>query len=275
MPCMSDLSLSPELTDLVLAYLGSPKKSPSIRYLNQLIQAYIQHVPWESITRLIKRHTTSKTSDCPRWPVEFWKDARFYGTGGTCFECNLAFFSLLTTLGFQGYLTINDMQENRACHTASVIWLSRQKYLVDVAIPLQCALPVHNEGLTRRSTRFHNYTIRPIGGFVFEVERSHHPKRNIFTLLDTPIPLDGYRAAVERDYDENGLFLDRVIIVKVIGDRLWRFSSMDKPYKLEGFDKTTRQEITVSLEKLAPTLAGHFGLQEDKINAALSYFQLG
>jgi arylamine N-acetyltransferase len=97
---MSNFLLSPELTTRILEYLGCEKEAPSIRYLNQLIQAYICHVPWESVSRIVKRHTTADTTRCPRWPEEFWHEALSFGTGGTCFECNLAFYTLLATLGF-------------------------------------------------------------------------------------------------------------------------------------------------------------------------------
>ncbi len=264
-------SLSPELIDQILAYLACSRKPPSVRYLNQLIRAYIRRVPWESASRIVKRHTTPETAQCPRWPEEFWSEALSRGTGGTCFENNLAFFTLLTTLGFQGYLTINDMLDQRACHTAIIVSLQRQKYLVDVAIPLHCALPVHNDRATRRSTSFHHYTVHPIRRGVFEIERSHHPKRNIYTLLDHPIPTEAYRAAVERDYERTGYFLDRVILVKVIDDKLWRFSSAEKPYKLEAFDKTGKQEKLLAPEKLTRLVAKQFSIAEELVAAALSY----
>jgi arylamine N-acetyltransferase len=262
-------SLPPDLTGQILAYLGCERRPPSIRYLNQLIQAYIRHVPWESVSRIVKRHHTVQASDCPRWPAEFWTETLSWGTGGTCFENNLAFYTLLSALGFTGYLTINDMQGQRACHTAILISWRGQKYLVDVAIPLHCALPVHSHRLTKHSTLFHHYTIRPARAGVFEIERSHHPKRNIYTLLDRPVPPHEYQAAVERDYEATGYFLDRVIIVKIIDDRLWRFNSLERPYKLEGFDKTSKQEVLLEPESMAHSLASKFSMAEAKIAAAL------
>ena len=264
------MTLPPELTSRILSYLGCGREKPSIRYLNRLIKAYIRHVPWESVSRIIKRNTTAKTELCHRLPEEFWREALQYGMGGTCFENSLAFFTLLTSLGFDGYLTINDM-ENPASHTASIIILNGQKYLADVAIPIHCALPIHDEQITRRSNEFHQYTIRPIGNSRYTIERSHHPKRKIFTWVDVPVRLEKYRDAIQRDYGAAGYFLDRVIIVKVIEDRLWRFSSLDTPFTLEGFDKTSRQEVLLENNGLAESLAEHFDMNRDKIELALSY----
>lgn len=252
-----------------MSYLGCDREKPSVRYLNRLIRAYIRHVPWESVSRIVKRNATTKTELCPRWPDEFWQEALKSGMGGTCFENNLAFFTVLKELGFGGYLTINDMEEP-ACHTASIIALDGQKYLADVAIPIHCALPIQAGRITRRSSEFHHYTIRPIGYQRYSIERSHHPKRKAFTLIDAPVPPEQYRQAVQADYEETGYFLDRVIILKVIGTRIWRFSSRDTPFKLEGFDKTSRREISLATNKLAQSLAGHFGMERDKIGLALA-----
>ena len=90
-------------------------------------------------------------------------------------------------------------------------------------------------------------------------------------MVDVPVPLEEYRKAVQNDYEETGYFLDRVIIVKVIGDRLWRFSSAEIPYKLEGFDKTSRQEVMLETQKLAQSLAERFDMDLNKIALALSY----
>ena len=168
------MTLAPELTSHIVSYLGCVREEPLVRYLNRLIRAYIRHVPWESVSRIVKQQTTSAIELCPRWPDEFWQEALEYGTGGTCFENNLAFFTLLNELGFDGYLTINDM-ENPACHTASIITLKGQKYLADVTIPIQCALPIYTNQITRPSNEFHHYTIRSESNYRYAVERSHHP----------------------------------------------------------------------------------------------------
>lgn len=267
------MTLAPALTDQILAHIGCVREKPSVLYLNRLIRAYIRHIPWESVSRIIKRQTNSETELCPRWPDEFWKEALEYGTGGTCFENNLAFFTLLNELGFNGYMTINDM-ESPACHTASIITLHGQKYLADITIPIQGALPIHPDQITRRSNEFHHYTIRPEDNSRYAIERSHHPKRRAFTLVDVPVPLEEYRNAVQMDYEETGYFLDRVVIVKVIDDRLWCFDSEDTPFKVEGFDKTGKQEVMLKINRLAKSLSETFGMDEDKIALALAYKHL-
>jgi hypothetical protein len=134
-----------------------------------------------------------------------------------------------------------------------------------------CALPIHSSQITRRSNEFHHYTVRPESNDRYAIERSHHPKRRAFTLVDVPVPLEDYRNAVQNDYEETGYFLDRVVIVKVIEDRLWCFSCDDTPFKVEGFDKTSKQEVMLATDTLAKGLSGKFGMDENKIALALLY----
>lgn len=257
----------------ILKFLECAPGTPGVHLLNRLVNAYVRKVPWESVFRISKRASTPETAQCPRYPDEFWRDAMNSGGGGTCFESNYAFFHFLQQLGYSGYLTVNDMGDELACHSAIVIELDGQKLLVDVGIPLHTALPFSPDGLTRRTTWLHTYTVRPDGAGCYQVERSRHPQRNIYTLLDRPVEEGDYRAVMERDYGQEGLFLDRVIVVKVIGDRLWRFNSQETPYRLEAFTRGEKQEYPIPPDRLPQVLAGHFHMDERKI--AIAFASLG
>jgi N-acetyltransferase len=253
----------------ILAFLECPPASPEIRSLNRLVEAYVHKVPWESVFRIAKCASTPETAQRPRWPDEFWQDAIQSGGGGTCFESNYAFYWLLQQLGYTGYLTVNDMGEQRGCHAAIILQLDGRKYLADVGIPLLVALPIEPARETRRATWLHTYTLRPDGVDRYQVLRSRHPKPNIYTLLDSSVGEPAYRRVVEQDYGETGLFLDQVILVKIIGDRLWRFSSKDLPYRIEWFSGVDRGEVPIPPGGAAKMLAKSFRVDQGRIEAAL------
>ena len=258
----------------ILKYLGCPPKDPTLRYLNQLIHAYIRRVPWESVSRILKRHATPEIRDCPRLPAEFWNDAMGHGFGGTCFESSLAFYSLLTALGYEGYLTINNMGEYIGCHAAIVIVIDGQKYLVDNTIPVHAAVRIDPQETVRRRTALFDYTLRPVSENKYEVGRSHRPSKNLFTLIDVPVSLPDYLAVVEDDYTEtNGRFLKSVVMVKVVDEKGQRFFSDQLPYKLESFDRTGRVEKFIEPQILPHFLAELFKMPEDSISTALSWVQ--
>jgi len=266
--------LSPDLTRAVLARLGVASSPPTLDLLDALIAAYTRSVPWESAFRIAKRARTPDTADCPRWPDEFWGDALARGGGGTCFESNYAFFGLLRALGYEGYLTINDMGESIGCHAAIVVWVDGQRWLVDAGLPVYVALRIDPSKATRRSSPFHTYTVRPDGQGRYQIERTLHPKRNCYTLIDTPVPDAAYRAATTADYGAEGFFLDRVIVCKVVDGRAWRFNSAERPLHLESFWEGERVDHALSGD-VAQAVAEHFGMDVATVRAALAVSSIG
>ena len=272
---MSYQTLSDASVKEILDYLGClPKKELTLRFLNQLIHAYIRRVPWESVSRIIKRYTTPETKDCPRWPEEFWSDAVQNGFGGTCFESSLAFFSLLTILGYASYLTVNDMGDTRGCHAAIVLLLNGEKYLVDITIPVHAAIRLDSQKVVRRRTPLFDYTLRPVSENKYEVERSHRSSKNLFTLIDAPVSLPEFHAILEEDYKETtGRFLQSVVMVKVVDEKGRRFFSDQLPYKLETYDRAGGMVKFIEPENLPRYLAELFQMPEDSISIALSWIQ--
>jgi hypothetical protein len=262
-----------QMTEKVLNHLECPRKAPTLRFLNRLIHAYIRKVPWESISRIIKRRATPDTRDCPRLPEEFWNDALQHGFGGTCYESSLAFYSLLISLGYEGYLTVNDMGESHSCHAAITILFGGQKYLVDVTIPLHAAVRINPRRVMRRRTLLYNFALHPVRKNVYEVTRSPHPSRVAFTLIDVPVSLSGYYVILQNDYLETGHFNKSVVMNKVIKDSTTRFFSDKKPYKLERFNKHGKREIPLRSKSLPRTLAETFHMPEGEITIALSHVQ--
>ena len=262
--------LSPALTEQVLAQLQVAPAAPTVALLENLIAAYIRKVPWESAFRIAKRARTAQTADCPRWPLEFWQDNIQKGGGGTCFESNYAFYSLLLALGYDGYLTINNMGDSIGCHTAIVLHLDGQKWLADVGIPLYAPLLINAQETTTRATPFLNFAVRPNGRNHYQIERWPHPARNVFTLIDNPVTDTVYRAATTADYDTDGLFLDKVIINKIVDEAPWRFNSSEQPWRLNHFMDGVRTDREWEGDT-ATAVATHFYMDSSIVRQALEH----
>ncbi len=261
--------LSTELKTAVLNHLSLPEQPPSLRYIDQLIGAYVRTVPWESAFRMVRRDEVAETAVCPRWPEQFWQEAIAYGSGGTCFESNYAFFTLLQSLGFEGYLTINNMGERVGVHTAIIILLDGQKWLVDAGLPLYAPLPVSPRGVMYRTTPFLAYAVRPDGQNRYQIERWPHPQLNAFTLVDEPVAENTYRQALTSDYGVCGLFLDRVVINKIINDVAYRFNMWELPWAINRFDWGVRTDIALNGDPAA-VVSRHFNIDETTVRRAFA-----
>jgi arylamine N-acetyltransferase len=266
--------LKPAVVQAVLDHLGMDAEDPTPDFLDMLMAAYIRHVPWESASRIARRAQTKLTADCPRWPETFWQQNIESGTGGTCFESNYAFFSLLRGLGFDGYLTINNMGDMIGCHTAGVVVFDDdERWLVDVGIPLHIPIPLSAGSPTQRQGPFHTYTITPLDAGRLEISRDLHPRPYIFTLIDRPVSEEAYRRATTADYDpESGLFLNRIIVTRVINERVWRFTSDTPPYQLTMFHDgaTTYHYIGDEPESAAAAVSEKFRFEHAILQSAFA-----
>ncbi len=264
--------LPPAFASSVLDYLGVERSASDLSFLDRLVAAYVRTVPWESASRIVRRARISSTADCPHWPEEFWRSAMQHGTGGTCFESNYAFFSLLSALGYDGYLTINDMGQTIGCHTAIIVRLDAQRWLVDVGLPLYIPLPLDHEMTTQRTCSLMRYTVHPSGGDRYEIERAPHPKPICFTLVDKPVDDASYRAATTADYHrETGLFLHEVIVNKVVGEQIWRFTNREG--KLEHFSDGLRGDDSIEGDA-ADAIARQFGITAAIVREAMTTVRL-
>jgi hypothetical protein len=257
--------------DRILHHLGVEKQTPSAVLLNALMASYVQRVPWETASRIVRRSDVADTAQCPRWPDEFWDTALARGTGGTCFESNYAFFSLLRELGFKGYLTINNMGDTVGCHTACIIEADGERWLVDAGLPLHVPVPLDADKTTEAVSPYLTYSAVPSGEQRFQIERAPHPHPNCFTLLDTPIDEDSYRAATIADYDVNGLFLDKIIVNKVVDGNLCRFNGTERPYHIQRFVDSDRTDTVFddqSANNAAEQVAQFFTIDQTMLKQA-------
>lgn len=266
------MRLNATLTQRVLAALHVQPGPPDTALLDSLVAAYVRRVPWESVFRIARRARTERTADCARWPEEFWTDVLERGGGGTCFESNYAFHALLLTLGFEVDLTINDMHGHVGCHTALIARVGGERWLVDVGYPLHVPLRLA-DAPTERESHIHTYRAVPDGVGKYTITRDRHPEPYIFTLIDQPVDEATYRAALQADYGPDGLFLDKVVIVRIVNEQLWRFNSAEPPAHLQHFAEGQRVNHPIEGE-LSASLAAHFGLDRAIVQAAFEALRL-
>lgn len=252
----------------ILQHLKVKRSPPTLEYLQELMTAYCSNVPWESVSKIVRKKLCDKTMDCLRLENEFWSSAFQYGTGGTCYESNWAFFYFLQNLGFDGYLTINKIIDKSSVHSAIVITISEKKYIVDIGYPTYAPIPVYEETVTVSDGFPIKYRCTPVSSKEYVIENFPHPKPYLYHFTDIPVDPGDYLRIASSDYGESGLFSDRIIIRKVINKMPTRFDSEDIPYNIHILHNGEKVKAFIKNEDLVRRLSDHFGLNRKIISQA-------
>jgi arylamine N-acetyltransferase len=256
------------MTENILHHLNVKRSPPTLEYLQELITAYCSTVPWESVSKIIKQQLCDKTTNCLRLEHEFWSAAFQFGTGGTCYESNWAFFCFLQSLGFDGYLTINKIIDKSSVHSAMVITISDKKYIVDIGYPTYAPIPVIEETVTVSDNLPINYRCTPASSKEYIIENFPHPKPYLYHFTDIPVNPGDYLKMASRDYGESGLFSDRIIIRKMINKVPTRFDSEDIPYNIHMLHNGEKLKTFIKEEDLIKQLSDHFMMNPKLISQA-------
>jgi hypothetical protein len=159
------------------------------------------------------------------------------------------------------------MGESIGCHAAIVLQIEGRQRLADVGLPLFTSLQIEESASTHHESRFHNYTVTPVGSERYDIDRDRHPDANCYTLINKPVLNEQYRGVTVADYGADGHFLDRVIINKVIDNRVWRFNSGERPFALESFidgGKAT-YPIGSDIETAAAVVSERFSIDQETV----------
>ncbi len=230
--------------------------------------AYCSTVPWESVSKIVKKASSDETKNCLRLENEFWTSAFQYGTGGTCYESNWAFFCLLQDLGFNGYLTINRVVDKTSVHSAIVIMISGKKYVVDIGYPTYAPIPVIENTATVSDSSPVRYHSTPASSNEYIIENFPHTKPYLYHLTDIPVSPGEYLELARKDYDEGGLFSDRIIMRKMINKVPTRFDSEDIPYNIHVLHNGEKTKTFIKAEDLIQRLSAHFNINPVVISQA-------
>ena len=170
---------------------------PSLDTARHLLRAWTRIVPWESASRIMRRAQRGNEADCALIGESFWQSHFEVGSGGTCYESNYALWGLMRWLGYEGYLTLNNMGESIACHSAIVLRLDGRKWLLDVGLPLHALIPLDAARPSAASSPFMDYRAEAESRRRYEIWRSQ-PAGVAFTLVDEPVADAPYRRALTK-----------------------------------------------------------------------------
>lgn len=256
----------------ILQHLKLELYQPNKAFLDQILKAWSRYIPWESASR-IARHR--KPEDSPahyaRFPADFFTNALQYGTGGTCFETNLALHHFLRDLGFSSTLHFCDMEGSISNpHCALIVTVEDTAYLADAGYPVPAALPLIPDQNTQIETTVYQFVAEAQGQNTWQIWRKAAAyEAKAFAIKAEVISESDFRMRLIQDHEPDGLFLDNVIISRTNDEDMLRYSQdrglVRRRFQAEEFLPLSEVEQA----DLPATLARLFHFDEGLLREAL------
>ncbi|MFH1131397.1 MAG: arylamine N-acetyltransferase [Pseudomonadota bacterium] len=122
--------LSNKVADTFFDRFGILPKESSQDFLWEIGEAF-SHLPFENLTKLLKKHRGLPNAEWRRMPDEVLADHLSLGTGGTCFALTNFFQTVLRTAGYYCRPVMCDMRNEKNVHCAVIIQLKQSLLLMD------------------------------------------------------------------------------------------------------------------------------------------------
>jgi len=118
-----------EAREILLGHFGLSAGDPELETLRRIVASY-SNLPYENLTKIIKKFTAHSPDERLRGPVEVVSGFVEHHTGGTCFSLTYCLGSILASAGYRCYPVMADMKRPNI-HCALVVEMNGQRYFVD------------------------------------------------------------------------------------------------------------------------------------------------
>ena len=150
-----------KVLDRFMGHFGIPGGDPDLELLRAVIRGY-SNIPYENLTKIIKKFTAPGTTERLRGPDEVIGGFIERHTGGTCFSLTYCLGAILSKAGYECHPVMADMKRPNI-HCALVVIIRGKRYLVDPGYLL--GEPVELTGTTVSvESSFGRVELRPRSG---------------------------------------------------------------------------------------------------------------
>jgi arylamine N-acetyltransferase len=115
--------------EIFTGHFGLSSGGTELDALRRVVASY-SNLPYENLTKIIKKFTAVSPEERLRGPVEVVSGFVEHHTGGTCFSLTYCLGSMLSSAGFTCYPVMADMKRPNI-HCALVVEMNERRYLID------------------------------------------------------------------------------------------------------------------------------------------------
>jgi arylamine N-acetyltransferase len=127
-----------------LAHFGIVTKAEPRQLLGAVAAAY-SRLPYENITKIIKRAEVGSNEKARRYPEEVIRNHIDWGAGGTCFSLTAALMQLVRSLGWRAEYILADRRYGPDTHCALMVWIEDVPHLLDPGFLIVDPVPLNSQ----------------------------------------------------------------------------------------------------------------------------------
>jgi len=128
------------LMDFMEHFRIAPDESPR-ELLSDVVTAF-SRLPYENITKIIKRAEAGSDEKARRYPEEVIRNHIDWGSGGTCFSLTSALADLVRSLGWKANYILADRRYGQNTHCALLVWIDDVPHILDPGFLIINPIPI-------------------------------------------------------------------------------------------------------------------------------------
>lgn len=158
-------------------------------------------LPYENLTKIIKRDSVIGTSSARRLPDEVIADYLAYRTGGTCFSLTAALIAVFRHFGVESYPILADRRYGPDTHCAALVMVEGKPYLIDLGYLIYEPVLLPEREMVVVEKRFNRIELVPEGEKRIALYTwSGASKRYRLTYKVEPVDAATFSSAWERSF---------------------------------------------------------------------------
>jgi arylamine N-acetyltransferase len=130
--------------------------------LDEVVTAF-SSLPYENITKIIKRAEYGSAEKARRYSEEVIGDHIAWGSGGTCFSLTFSLLQLVRSLGFNAECILADRRYGQDTHCALLVWIDEVPHLLDPGFLIVNPIPISHAAEREIETGFNRLVLAPEG----------------------------------------------------------------------------------------------------------------
>jgi arylamine N-acetyltransferase len=143
-----------------MQHFGIAPEVPPRQLLDSVVTAFAR-LPYENITKIIKRAEAANAERARRYPEEVIRDHIKWGTGGTCFSLTSALAQLVRDLGWRAEFILANRSYGQNTHCALLVWVDGAPHLLDPGFLIVNPIQLRPEGEQEVNTSFNRLILKP------------------------------------------------------------------------------------------------------------------